>query len=202
MRDPRIATLVETLERALAARLRPDSDAWPVACDMFEVLRQPKPAIPKPAIPKPGFATLAMPEMLATTLEAPAGDNGDLSRLASTVMVLAPDLGWWTRTNTGVEPATFTNGHAVIVGPGGFEDRDDAQIGISLLAPNFRYPEHHHPPPEVYLALTPGAWWKDGDSWFEPGIGGTVFNEPNVLHAMKSHDVPLFAFWCMPLRSQ
>ena len=62
-----------------------------------------------------------------------------------------------------------------------------------------RYPDHHHPPPEVYLSLTPGSWWKEGRSWTEPGIGGTVYNEPNVVHAMRSHGTPLFAFWCLPL---
>jgi quercetin dioxygenase-like cupin family protein len=102
--------------------------------------------------------------------------------------------------SSGDDPATFTDAHAFIVGPGGLEDRDDAEIGVSLLAPNVRYPDHHHPPPEVYLAMTPGAWRKNDGPWIEPGIGGTIFNEPNVVHAMKSDSAPLFAFWCLLLK--
>jgi hypothetical protein len=52
----------------------------------------------------------------------------------------------------------------------------------------------------VYLAMTPGAWRKNDGPWIEPGIGGTVYNEPNAIHAMKSHAAPLFAFWCLLLK--
>jgi hypothetical protein len=121
-------------------------------------------------------------------------------RLADAVSELASDLDWWSRMNPADDPATFVDCHAVIVGPGGLEDRDDVKIGVSLLAPNVQYPDHHHPPPEVYLAMTPGAWRKNGEPWIEPGIGGTVFNESNVVHAMKSAAAPLFAFWCLLLK--
>ena len=51
-------------------------------------------------------------------------------------------------------------GGFVVVGRGGLEPRADVLIGISLLAPTVAYPEHRHPPEEVYLVLSPGEWRK------------------------------------------
>ncbi len=140
---------------------------------------------------------LPAPEILATALDISRNDQGDLSQVAHSFAELAADLDWWSRYRLGDDPTTFTDGHASIVGAGGLEDRDDVEIGVSLLAPNVQYPDHHHPPAEVYLAMTPGVWRKNGGPWIEPGIGGTVFNESNTVHAMKSDAAPLFAFWCL-----
>jgi quercetin dioxygenase-like cupin family protein len=60
-----------------------------------------------------------------------------------------------------------------------------------------QYIDHHHPPAEVYLVLSPGAWRQADGPWHEPGIGGTVFNTPNIVHAMKSAEAPLLAIWCL-----
>jgi quercetin dioxygenase-like cupin family protein len=195
MRDPRIETLIGALDRALFELLQPDTDAWPIARGIFAALKNPRPTNLASRID-----ALAAPQILATALDISRKDEGELPLIATTVGELAPDLNWWSRMSSGDDPATFTDAHAFIVGPGGLEDRDDAEIGVSLLAPNVRYPDHHHPPPEVYLAMTPGAWRKNDGPWIEPGIGGTIFNEPNVVHAMKSDSAPLFAIWCLLLK--
>ena len=40
--------------------------------------------------------------------------------------------------------------------------------------------------------------FQHGDSgWFEPGIGGSFYNTPNIKHAMASGEKPLFAIWCL-----
>ena len=85
----------------------------------------------------------------------------------------------------------------MIVGPGGLESRNDVHIGVSLLAPNVRYPDHNHAPEEVYLVLSPGRFQHGEFGWFEPGIGGTLYNEPNIRHAMASDEAPLFALWLL-----
>ena len=194
MRDPRIQNLIDALDVVLMAQLPKDSAEWPVARGIFETLRT-----PRPAVRKPEFAALPAPDLLAEALEIPRAEKGDLARVADAFEPLAGDINWWSRLSDDAT-ATFTDAHAMIVGPGGLEDRDDAEIGCSLLAPNVRYPDHHHPPPEVYLSLTPGIWRKGDGSWVDPGIGSTVFNAPNDVHAMKSDDVPLFAFWCLLLK--
>ena len=77
------------------------------------------------------------------------------------------------------------------------EVRHDLHIGVSLLAPEVRYPDHNHAPEEVYLVLSPGQFQHGESGWFEPGIGGTLYNEPDTRHAMRSNDVPLLAIWLL-----
>lgn len=194
MRDPRIQALIDALDRALSARLTPDDEEWPVARGIFEAL-----ATPRPAVRKPEFEKLPSTNMLAEALAIPRREKGVVAQVADAFEPLAGDINWWSRLSD-ADSATFTDAHAMIVGPGAFEDRDDAEIGVSVLAPNVRYPDHHHPPPEVYLSLTPGIWRKGDGSWVDPGIGGTVFNAPNDVHAMKAEAEPLIAFWCLLLK--
>ena len=80
-------------------------------------------------------------------------------------------------------------------GPEGLEIRRDVWIGVSLMAPHTRYPDHRHPPEEIYVVLSDGQWRQASDPWHEPGIGGLVYNPPNVVHAMRSTERPLLALW-------
>ena len=77
------------------------------------------------------------------------------------------------------------------------DPRDDIAIGASLLAPNVRYPDHSHPPEEVYLLLTPGRFQHGDSDWIVLAPGETLHNEPRIKHAMASDDGPLLAFWCL-----
>lgn len=113
---------------------------------------------------------------------------------------IEPQLEWRLRTkNDGTASANFAEGHAnaMIVGPGGLEQRDDVWLGVSLLAPNVRYPDHDHAPEEVYLVLSQGEFRQGDGDWFSPGIGGSFYNVPGIKHAMRSLDMPLFAFWIL-----
>jgi hypothetical protein len=121
-----------------------------------------------------------------------------LRALIEAFRAIEPFLEWRQRASFDeTASANFVDGHAnaMIVGPGGLEGRADVQIGVSLLAPHVRYPDHNHAPEEVYLVLSPGRFQHGGSGWFEPGIGGTLYNEPNILHAMASDEAPLLALW-------
>ena len=86
----------------------------------------------------------------------------------------------------------------MIVGPNGLEDRHDVWVGLSLLAPGVRYPDHNHSPEEIYLVLTDGQFRQGDGGWFTPGLGGTFYNEPSIRHAMASPAAtPLLAVWCL-----
>jgi quercetin dioxygenase-like cupin family protein len=85
----------------------------------------------------------------------------------------------------------------MIAGPGGLEERDDLWLGVSLLAPHVRYPDHTHPPEETYLVLSEGDFMQGADNWMTPGIGGSLYNPPGILHAMRSGDAPLLAIWAL-----
>ena len=89
-------------------------------------------------------------------------------------------------------------GHAngMVVGPGGIEDRQDLLLGVSLLAPHVRYPNHSHAPEETYLVFSEGEFMQE-DEWFSLGVGGSFFNPPGIKHAMRSGAKPLLAFWAL-----
>ena len=95
--------------------------------------------------------------------------------------------------------AAVTAGHAnaQVIGPAGLGHSERVRIGASLVAPGITYPDHRHPPEEVYLVLSPGEWRQNASPWHAPGIGGLVYNPPDIVHAMRAAPVaPLLAIWC------
>lgn len=123
-----------------------------------------------------------------------------LHRLAAAFARLEPRLFWRRREAPDRSAsASFAEGHAnaMIVGPGGLEPRTDAWLGVSLLAPHVRYPDHRHPPEETYLVMSEGEFSQRGGPWFRPGVGGSFYNEPGITHAMRSLEDPLLAFWAL-----
>jgi hypothetical protein len=85
----------------------------------------------------------------------------------------------------------------MILGPNGLEERGDIWLGVTLMAPNVRYPNHVHAPEEVYLVLSKGEFRQDDGAWFSPGIGGSFYNAPSIRHAMRSVETPLLALWAL-----
>ena len=63
------------------------------------------------------------------------------------------------------------------------------------MAPETQYPDHRHPPEEIYIVLSGGQWRQADGAWHEPGIGGLVYNPPNIVHAMRATNHPLLALW-------
>jgi len=124
----------------------------------------------------------------------------DLSEVLKAFFVIESSLFWQKRSGSS-EGANqnYADGHAntLIVGPGGLERRTDVWIGATILDPYVRYPDHTHPPEETYLVLSPGKFSHNNEGWVEPGVGGTFYNPPGVLHCMESGDKPLFAFWVL-----
>lgn len=123
-----------------------------------------------------------------------------MTRLADAFAALEPSLNWMPRPTGGPHASdNWPEGHAnaTIIGPGGLEYREDLIIGVSLLAPHVRYPDHNHSPEEAYLILSPGRFQHGESSWFELGVGDTFHNAPNIKHAMASNEAPLLAIWCL-----
>ena len=117
--------------------------------------------------------------------------------LTDTFMEIAPFIPWYQRP----EPdfPDFMRGHAnaFIVGPRGVEKRAKTIVGATLMAPGLQYPDHHHPPEELYIALSDGEWRQDEAAWHSPGLGGLVHNPGNVTHSMRSKSEPLLTIWCL-----
>lgn len=73
---------------------------------------------------------------------------------------------------------------------------DSVACGFLLLGPDTHYPDHHHLAEEVYVPLTGGTKWRQGDGGFVPRRAGEVIHHPpNINHAMRTAAEPLLALY-------
>ncbi|MCW6512674.1 dimethylsulfonioproprionate lyase family protein [Lichenifustis flavocetrariae] len=193
-RAPALQTFLSSVHDALAA-----SDLDRAGSDAIGRIYA---ALETPGSPGSGKAQrlAAVDSSLPDALAAARRHSTAMAGIAYAFQALEPSLYWAPRSASGPHAsANWLEGHAnaMIVGPGGVESRNDMQIGVSLMAPHVRYPDHTHAPEEVYLVLSPGRFQHGESGWFEPGIGGTLYNEPSIRHAMASDASPLFAIWLL-----
>jgi len=190
-RDPDLAKLLQELEDAWTAAA-PEGSA--VASATLEAAKR---------LRSPGATRDIAPESapVYSWFETAAANaaNTSTATLADTLAKLAPRLAWRTRPDRQSDDPNFADAHAnaVILGDGGIEDRGDVRVGVSLLAPDTFYPDHRHPPEEVYVVLSEGEWRQEANPWHAPGPGGMVHNPPNVLHSMRAGPQPLLAIWTL-----
>ena len=147
----------------------------------------------------PAAPQLPVSRWLERGLDNALDHGGQIARIAETLACVTPRLQWFQRPSSPTDDPRFSEHHAnaELFGPRGLEQREDIRIGISVLAPATRYPDHQHPPEEIYSVMSRGEWRCDQSDWYEPGIGSTVHHTPNVMHAMRSTDEPLLAVWCL-----
>lgn len=124
-----------------------------------------------------------------------------LPELAAAFAAVESGLTWARRSSSTPANQPFHDGHAnaMLIGPGGLEQREDVWVGATVMAPGILYPDHSHPPEEVYLAFTEGEWWNAEMDWTRPGPGGLIYNPPGILHAMRSGPAPFLALWFLPI---
>lgn len=122
-------------------------------------------------------------------------------QIARSIKALEPFIGWSRRMTVANASDNFLEGHAngMICGPGGIEDRQDLQLGFTVMKPDVRYPDHSHPPEEAYVLMTPGQFRKDRGPWLSPGIGAGIHNAPGAVHAVRSDENALLALWCLKI---
>jgi hypothetical protein len=127
--------------------------------------------------------------------------KGPRAELATAFSCILNDLVWRRRLSASPSDVDFWNGHAnaMILGPGGLEERSDIWVGATIMAPGTVYQEHDHPPEEVYLSLAPGEWWNAQHDWTDPGPTGAIYNPPGILHAMRAGKTPFLALWYLPV---
>ena len=147
------------------------------------------PAAPGQTVPACGH--------LAPAIEVARSGPPAIRAVADALAALSPHLIW--RRSERDDAPLFAAGHgnAQIVGPDGLARCEGVRLGASLVAPGITYPDHRHPPEEIYLVLSPGEWRQESRPWHAPGIGGLVYNPPDIVHAMRAGARPLLAIWCL-----
>lgn len=193
-RSERLAQFIDEAQRVFRARMEPGTPAAATVERAFATL-----AGSSGVRCATGGQRLPVCRLLAPAVAHAKGAAADLAALADAFVALEPEVHWRRRPS---DDPVFAEGHASawIVGPGAeaIEQRDDVRLGVSLMAPGIVYPDHRHPPEEVYVALSPGAWRQNDGPWREPGTGGTVYNPADIVHAMRAApSAPLFAVWCL-----
>lgn len=185
-------TLAETVIRSGCS----DDGPVPRAAErVFSALRASAGQPGRPAPAKPPVC-----RHLTPALELARRAPGPVGALAAAFAAIEPRLEWKARAGAEAHGEAFLAGHAnaALVGSEGLEIRSDVWIGVSLLAPDTRYPDHRHPPEEIYVVLSRGEWRQESKPWHEPGIGRLVYNPPDIVHAMRSMSEPLLALWFLP----
>ena len=112
--------------------------------------------------------------------------------LAAAFQALEPELSWQTRV--AVNGSTgFAEGHAGsrVLDRTGLEQRGGLVAGFSLVAPGVTYPEHDHPPEEIYLVLSGGMGRGVARAWSRRDRAQPA----GIRHAMRGTSVPRLGIW-------
>jgi hypothetical protein len=78
-------------------------------------------------------------------------------------------------------------------------DLGDLTCGLILVAPGAAYPEHAHPPQEIYLPIAGRGSWRYGGSNEYRSLHGDslVYNHQRDLHGTIAGDEPLLALYIL-----
>ena len=189
---------INTFIDELQALLQVPAELGAEALDVAQQLRQRLAAantLPNSTSAEP----CPIPEALDLFANGIEGMPKSLRAISHNLVALRNQLTWYQRQEPNYPAFMQSHANAQIIGPQGLLLSEDILVGVSLLNAYTTYPDHQHPPAEIYLVLTPGQWRQKANDWHEPGVGGYVYNTPNVVHAMQSQEQPLFAIWCLPL---
>lgn len=193
IRRPSLQQIIDAARIAIFAA-RPQGAELVAAEAIFERLTQVSPGS-TPNFGPPLPVRKHLPECFALAARGPR----EVNALAEAMRQLEPETPWARRRDSTPEQVGFYDGHAnaILIGPGGLEERTDVLVGASLMGPRLQYPDHSHPPEEIYLAMGAGGWRRSSERWSYPRAGEIFYNTPNVVHAMVTEDQPLLTLWCL-----
>ncbi|PDS39862.1 hypothetical protein CO662_35015 [Rhizobium anhuiense] len=89
-----------------------------------------------------------------------------------------------------------THSHAVVVGPGGMEERADLRVGVIYMDRYTRFPDHVQTQPRAFLLLSPAEISLGDSQWFSAATGTVFANDAGQSFAIRCTARPLLAVWC------
>jgi len=126
------------------------------------------------------------------------GRFGPEAGLTEALSALAPALAWTYSypARAGGPDLSCAVAFSQIVGPIGFRRSDRLRLGLTLIAPETRYPPHAHPAIETYLVIAGTALWSLGAGRARPQPpGALILHRSGMAHAMQTGTEPLLAIW-------
>ncbi|MBB3319267.1 hypothetical protein FHT97_003743 [Rhizobium sp. BK399] len=173
------------------------SDAAPfmekfVAGKVFHLLQEPGAVAMKPASPLP------LAPQLQFALRNLASRGEPYAEAAAAITDVARSLEW-VASKTGPFASInieHTHAHAVIAGMSGMEERSDVALGLTIMAPYSRFPDHIQFRSRVFLSLSDCEFSCDDKGWQRGTVGSIFFNEAGHNVAMRCTSRPLLAAWC------
>jgi quercetin dioxygenase-like cupin family protein len=192
MRHVLLQDFIDTTRRAILGSTGCDDASRASAGRIFDALERPAENVELTP------ARLPVCDEIEPALREASTRGDSVGQVAEAFRRLEPLLAWGHATPGPGASANLHTGYAstsIIGRTTGLERRGDVAIGVSLMAPHVRYPDHRHLPEEVYYVLSPGEWRRGEGEWFEPPTGGIFYNQPDIVHAMRSGDKPLLAIW-------
>ncbi len=123
--------------------------------------------------------------------------------LANGLTSLIDELDWYRGQSGPYASVNFArdHAHAILVGPGGVEERLDVRVGLTLMAPYTRFPDHQQTSNRVVVALSEGEFQSDGGDWFREKAGSAIFYPTGRRFAMRCTAAPLMTLWCQRLNA-
>lgn len=121
--------------------------------------------------------------------------NARVAPVAQVIRKISSRIDWYRRPGSTDQYFADRHSLAILLGDGGIGQAAGLQVGLALTAPGTVYPEHQHPPEELYLVLSDGEWLNSRLPWHRPGTAGIVYNPPAIMHSMRALEQPLLALW-------
>ncbi len=144
-----------------------------------------------------GGNTLPAARYLSEALEQARSIGGPLSALAEDIDANVSALRWYRSKPGPWASVNFVLGHAhaLVVGPGGIEERDDVHLGVTVMAPYSRFPDHRRKHPTVFLALSRVEVRSNESDWVVLPPGGIFFSDEGTEIAIRCTGNPLLLLW-------
>lgn len=135
---------------------------------------------------------------IETILREARGGSSAYQTLNNNLLALLTNLEWYQGRPGAFASRNFQDSHlhALLLGPDGLEHRADVQIGLTVLGPYTRFPDHRQRSSRVYLPLSPGEFRLGEDGWLKAGPGEVLFNEAGGEFAMRCTSRSLLTLWC------
>ncbi|WP_244490326.1 dimethylsulfonioproprionate lyase family protein [Rhizobium sp. Root708] len=163
-----------------------------VAGKVFHRLQEPGAVANKPVTVMP------LASQMQFALRHLSQKGPSFAEVAAAIGDLAKSLEW-VASKTGPFASLnieHTHAHAVVAGASGVEERDDVALGLTIMAPYTRFPDHIQYRSRVFLALSDCEFSCDDKGWQRGSVGSIFFNDAGHNVAMRCTARPLLAAWC------